>query len=162
MGYGVVNDLITSRISWEYFYYGKGLMQSLGPATPPDPAALAWGAAKVGIKAAGSAGLIIAAILLMANNPRPGLPQLPYRRLMGWVARIFLACLLFSIALGLGGYCGLLTGVSSEFGDMVRRDEWRPYRFMAVFGTHLGGYVGGAIGGGLAAMMIRRARKIHD
>ena len=29
--YGIVNDQITSRISWEYFYYGKDLAPILGP-----------------------------------------------------------------------------------------------------------------------------------
>ena len=29
---------------------------------------------------------------------------------------------------------------------MVRREEFRPFRFMAVYGMHLGGYAGGAIG----------------
>src|SRR5436190_9095757 len=36
MIYGIINDQITSRISWEYFYYGKELQQILGARTPPD------------------------------------------------------------------------------------------------------------------------------
>src|SRR4051812_7221483 len=47
MAYGVINDQVTSRISWEYFFYGKGLAEVLGPATPPDDARLSWEAAKV-------------------------------------------------------------------------------------------------------------------
>src|SRR5579862_7453166 len=42
--YGAVNDLLTSSISWEYFYYGKGLGDLLG-AAPPDIRALHWYAA---------------------------------------------------------------------------------------------------------------------
>jgi hypothetical protein len=42
---------------------------------------------------------------------------------------------------------------------MVRRDEFRPYRFMAVFGVHLGGYVGGLAGTIAAAGMIFHKRK---
>jgi len=45
-GYGIINDQITSRISWEYFYYGKGLDEVLGPRIPPDSKALAWGSNK--------------------------------------------------------------------------------------------------------------------
>src|SRR5437588_3921799 len=51
MIYGVINDLITSRISWEYFYYGKELAGVLGPLIPPEPAKLSWEAGKVGLKA---------------------------------------------------------------------------------------------------------------
>ena len=40
--YGVINDQLTSRLSWEYFYYGKDLAAILGPRTPPDPARLSW------------------------------------------------------------------------------------------------------------------------
>ena len=35
--YGILNDQITCRISWEYFYYGKDLSPILGPDTPPNP-----------------------------------------------------------------------------------------------------------------------------
>src|SRR5690242_9831290 len=58
MGYGAVNDAVASRISWEYFYYGKGLSDQLGPRVPPDPAALRWAAVGVGLRATWSAGLI--------------------------------------------------------------------------------------------------------
>src|SRR5690348_15965386 len=49
--YGAINDLITSRLSWEYFYYGKGLADALGPLTPPDWRKLAAAAVKVGVQA---------------------------------------------------------------------------------------------------------------
>src|SRR5436305_7516242 len=48
LAYGIVNDQFTSRLSWEYYYFGKGLDAALGPQTPPDPARLSWEAAKVG------------------------------------------------------------------------------------------------------------------
>ena len=59
MLYGAINDQISSRISWEYFYYGKELSVVLGPDTPPNPRALHWQAALVGVKASWSAGLLI-------------------------------------------------------------------------------------------------------
>src|SRR5437763_16864125 len=64
MAYGVINDLLTSRLSWEYFYYGKGLDSVLGPRTPPDPHRLAWEAGKVGLKATWTAGLVIGVAIL--------------------------------------------------------------------------------------------------
>jgi hypothetical protein len=42
---------------------------------------------------------------------------------------------------------------------MVTDDEWRPRRFMAVYGVHLGGYVGGALGTILAVVLVSRARR---
>src|SRR4051812_27767308 len=75
MTYGVINDQITSAISWEYFYYGKDLAAELGPATPPDPRALHLAAAVVGIKATWSAGLLIGVAILLSNNPSKSLPQ---------------------------------------------------------------------------------------
>lgn len=159
MSYGAVNDLITSRISWEYFVYGKNLLAILGPRVPPDPSALAGEAAKVGLKATWSAGLIIGAAMLVANNPRPGLPQLPYRRMLRLIGPVFTFCIMSAVVLGIAGYCGRLSWISEDFRQMVLRDEFRPFRFLAVFGVHLGGYVGGIAGTIWAAIVIRRARK---
>jgi len=159
MAYGAVNDLITSRISWEYFYYFKDLMKTLGATTPPDPTALTWGAAKIGVAASWSAGLIVAVAMLLANNPRPGLPQLPYLKMFPLLANILLCCLACALVLGEAGYMGWLAKTSSDFRELVLHDEFRPYRFMAVYGIHLGAYVGGAIGMGWAVWTIRRSRR---
>src|SRR5437588_2402516 len=40
LAYGAANDRIAADISWEYFYYGKGLSERLGPHAPPQAAAL--------------------------------------------------------------------------------------------------------------------------
>jgi hypothetical protein len=79
MLYGIVNDQITSTISWEYFYYGKELDKMLGPQTPPQQWPLRWEAAKVGMKATWTAGLIFGVVLLLANNPFRTLPRLKNR-----------------------------------------------------------------------------------
>ena len=145
-GYGIINDQITSRISWEYFYYGKGLDEVLGPRIPPDSKALAWAVIKVGIEATWTAGLIVSVALLIANNPRPNRPRLPYRKLLsqfGYVAAIAVCC---SIVLGLAGYLGGLTWISSDFRWLVHEKLMRPSHFMCVFGIHLGAYLGGALG----------------
>ena len=78
--YGAANDQITVGVSWEYFYYGKDLITALGPKTPPEEMALRVEAAKVGLKATWSVGLILGVVLLFANNPRKGLPHLPFAR----------------------------------------------------------------------------------
>src|SRR5437868_15408094 len=82
MAYGIVNDQITSTISWEYFYYGKDLADTLGPHLPPDSIKLHLAAALVGIQATWSAGLIIGVALLVANNPSKTLPRLPNTALL--------------------------------------------------------------------------------
>src|SRR6516164_3689375 len=50
MAYGLINDFVASGISWEYFYYGKGLDRLLGPHVPPDPMALRRAACEIGLR----------------------------------------------------------------------------------------------------------------
>ena len=145
MAYGAINDQITSTISWEYFYYGKDLDKVLGPATPPDAVRLHLHAALVGIQATWSAGLIIGVVLLFANNPSKTLPQLPRTTLLKFLPLILL---ITATTAGTGaylGYAGHLTRFNEDFPIMLKTDLWRPRRFMAVFGIHLGGYVGGVL-----------------
>ena len=161
-GYGIVNDQITSRISWEYFYYGKGLDDVLGSRIPPDSKALAWAVIKVGIEATWTAGLIVSVALLIANNPRPNRPRLPYRKLLsqfGFVALIAVCC---SIILGVVGYLGGLIWISSDFRWLVHENLMRPSHFMCVFGIHLGAYLGGTAGAIICACRIITLRKRED
>jgi len=99
MAYGAINDAIASRVSWEFFYYGKGVAQQLGPAIPPDPAALESAAIGVGLRATWSAGLVIGVALLIANNPRPNRTRLRYQTLIALLIPIFLIAAL-SAAIG--------------------------------------------------------------
>jgi hypothetical protein len=302
MVYGAANDLITSAISWEYFFYGKDLAHALGDRVPPDPLALAWEAAKVGMKATWTVGLLIGVALLVANNPaslpdrleisdsgdlskadenkrrdeaapsapslesgdkgqtsgtpapgnpaagdsatdasatgesatgdaatgdaaRGGLsassasssasdspaagelsppaeapekypsesladvpapgdlaeaaisepsdettplhvevrpaPQLSYSTLLWILPFIFTCCVVYAIPLGLAGYFGLFRFFSADFREMIRQGEFRPARYMAVYGIHLGGYLGGIVGTFLAVIWIR-IRRVRD
>jgi hypothetical protein len=162
MAYGVINDRIASSISWEYFYYGKGLDEQLGPRVPPDPAALRWAACKVGLKATWTVGLVVGVVLLLANNPRPGRPQLQYRTLLQILPIIFLVAACFAVAGGVIGGCGWLAWTSSDLRGLLRDNLFRPHRFLAVHGMNLGGYVGGAIATLIAAVRIRRRRAKID
>lgn len=155
--YGVLNDQVTSRISWEYYAFGKELAPILGPL-PPDPWRLSWEAAKVGLKATWTVGLLIGVACLLANNPQPDLPQLPLPKVFSQVAIVLACAVICATILGVIGWIGGLAPLSDDFRQMVRHDDFRPFRFMAVYGIHLGGYIGGAIGTVLAVLSIRRAR----
>jgi len=159
LAYGLFNDWIASGISWEFFYYGKGLESQLGPHVPPDAAALRWEAIKIGLKATWSAGLIVGVALLIANNPRPGRPQLSYRRLLLHLPVIGIAAVIGAAIGGLAGSRGFLTWTSSDLRDMAREDLFRPVRFMCVYGMNVGAYAGGLIATFVAVVSIVRLRR---
>jgi hypothetical protein len=157
--YGILNDQITSRISWEYFYYGKELSPILGPQTPPDPAALSLQAIRIGAESSWWVGLIAGAIMLVANNPgRRGMP-LPYTRLIALLVRIPAVAIVAALIFGLAGYEFLLNSLSPDFQNLAATNLWRPHRFMLVYGIHLGGYIGGALGAIYAFLTIIRERR---
>lgn len=158
MAFGAVNDLVTSSISWEYFYYGKGLADRLA-RVPPDPVELHRAAAMVGVKATWSAGLIIGVALLIANNPSRRREQLGHRSLIRYMPLVLACVVIGGVAGGIAGYAGIPTRWSRDFAEMLQRDEMRPRRFMAAYGIHLGDYIGGATGAVMAVVSIRRGRR---
>ncbi len=158
LAYGAVNDQMTVTISPEYFLYGKELAKVVGDP-PSSMAALRWEAAKVGLKATWSAGLLFGVVLLVANNPWRGWPRLANRRLVAMLPVLLLMAGGLGIVGGACGYLGLLTHLSADFEDLVSANLWRPRRFMATWGVHLGGYVGGLIGTVVAAAWVIRLRR---
>jgi hypothetical protein len=159
--YGIVNDQITSTISWEYFYYGKELAPILGPQVPPDPAKLHFQAAKIGSMATWSAGLIAGVSLLIANNPsrRISFPQLTYRQLLARLPSMFAITLFASLLFGIAGRFYLLNWISEDFRDLAATNLWHPRNFLTVYGMHLGAYIGGAIATIYNVYFIRSRRK---
>lgn len=160
MAYGVINDRIASSISWEYFYFGKGLAEELGPRVPPDPAALHWAACKVGLKATWSVGLLIGVALLLANNPTPGRRQLPYRMLLRFLLIILLVSSCFALIGAWVGSRGWLSWLSADLQGIEHDGLFRPTRFLAAFGFNLGGYVGGAAATIACVARVRRVRAV--
>jgi hypothetical protein len=159
MIYGILNDLVTSSISWEYFYYGKELENALGPAIPPDRAAMRWEAAKIGMMATWSVGLLLGAALLIANNPRQDRPSLAPSRLLSLLPVVLLITITCGAIFGLLGWFGALNWLSNDFVEMWKADMFRPPHFTAAWGAHLGGYIGGLIGGMWAVWRIIRERR---
>jgi len=159
MAYGIVNDQATAGISWECFYYGKEFNLFLGPEVPPSEWALRLAAARLGLKAGWTPGLLIGVAMLLANNPRKGRPQLPHRRLYRLLLWPLAGAIGLAAVLGAAGCLGLFARMEL-FGVLVEGNIWRPARFMAVWGIHLGGYVGGAVGAMAAAWKILRERRL--
>lgn len=143
MAYGGINEQITTTISWEYFYYGKGLAQEFDYRLPVDWTALRLKTAWLGIRAGWTPGLLFGVALLVANNPWRDWPRIPHRRLYRYLLVPLAATAGVSVAFGLAGRYGFLgDGPLSD----VHWDEVRRLRFMATWGTHLGAYVGGMLG----------------
>jgi hypothetical protein len=160
IAYGVLNDQLTSTISWEYFYYGKDLAEKLGPQLPPDPITLRLHAAIVGVQATWSAGLILGVALLLANNPSKRLPhRLTYPQLFRQIPMIFAITAATAAVGALLGYAGLLKRFHEDFPGMIANNLWRPRRFMTVFGIHLGGYAGALLALVVAVVRVRRQRR---
>jgi hypothetical protein len=159
MLYGAIDDLVASRISWEYFYYGKGLDQVLGPHVPPEIRSLSWEACKIGMKSTWSVGLIVAVALLIANNPRRDLPRLPYRGLIMLLPAIFALTAVFAAAGAWAANQGWLTWTSHDLQWLVRDNLFRPDRFLTVYGMNAGGYVGGIVATVATVISIRRQRR---
>lgn len=104
-------------------------------------------------------GLILGVVLLFANNPRKNLPPLPFAQIYRLLPLMLILPAGCAAALGAAGYFGGLTWTGEDFAMLVRENLWRPYRFMAVYGIHLGGYLGGAVAAVAAAVIIRRKRR---
>ena len=157
LAYGAVNDQVTVTISPEYFLQGKELYKVIGDH--PAEAALRWEAAKVGLKATWSVGLLSGVVLLLANNPWRGVPRLSNRRLVATLPLVVGTAAVLGAVGGGVGYAGGLTWIDADFRLFVDTNTLRPYRFMATWGAHLGGYVGGAVGTILAVAVVLRARR---
>jgi hypothetical protein len=135
--YGIINDNLAVSISPEYFVYGKGI----GPS-----GSLRWEACKVGMKAAFSAGLIIGATMLIANNPRRGRRQLRYEKLFALLSGIFLCAATGAVTGAAIGWFGGWNWVSNDLAVIWREGLFRPRPFMLVYGMNLGGYAGAGMG----------------
>ncbi len=159
MGYGAVNDAVASGISWEYFFYGKGLSERLGAHVPPDPAALRAAAVGVGLRATWSAGLIAGAVLLIANNPRAGRRRLSYRALAMLLLGVLAAAAVCAALGAVVGRAGGLAWSNPDVAGIAKENLFRPKQFMTVYGMNLGGYVGGILGAATSVTWIAKWRK---
>lgn len=146
--YGVMNDLITSSISPEYF--------SLGKQISPGSGFLAR-VVRLGASAGFFGGAIAACALLYANNPHPRYNQLPYLRLARLA--LFPAALAFigSIFGAATGYSGTLSSQAAVLFPQL--DAVAAESFCRVWLIHVGLYLGLLLGTIVAFYRVRRARR---
>jgi len=97
MLYGVVHDFVTWSICRDYYVVGKGI--------PSASHGYTLDVVKLAMKATWTAGLLGAAVLLVANNPDRQGRQLPYPNLIAMALLPLLASVLLEGALGGVFYC---------------------------------------------------------
>lgn len=143
---GVGVDQVTSRVSPEYFVFGKGL--DAGPG-------LGRAVVRLSLEAGLSAGLVLGALLLVANGSPGRAPPASLLRLSAWPV-------LLGLALAPAG--ALVARLVDPFGlerflDGLVDDPAARRRFAVVHGAHGGLYLG-ALAGTIAAMIrVRRLRR---
>ncbi|MCO5170180.1 MAG: hypothetical protein M9894_27920 [Planctomycetes bacterium] len=144
--FGLACDQVTSRLSPDYFVEGKGLA--------PGPG---FGRAVVvlSLQAGFTAGVVLGAALLLANQPRPGRPALPLARLLRRAAWPL------GGALALAPLGALLLGRLDPLdlrGQVGFLPPARVDALVRVWGAHAGLYAGALLGLAAAALDVRRAR----
>jgi hypothetical protein len=161
IAYGILNDLITSRISIEYFLFGKGVAERVSADVAAHPelhrGRLDLEAIRIGTLATWSAGLIAGAAILVTNSIGAR-PRLRMRHMLRFVPILAASAILFAALGGWIGHSGFFARFSDDFAEMLARDEMRPRRFMAVFGIHLGGYLGALLGLVIVCVLLWRKR----
>jgi len=141
---GLVNDLITSSISPEYFIFGKGL---------EDGPNLRIQAGLFGLRVGFSAGVIAGAISLYVTRRKSAYPPLKCCRLLRMLWMPITGAI----------FCGVIIPLlfskfdPEHFSDQLNGllDAGKLDRFRQVWWTHVGLYAGMIIG--LAAMLVRAA-----
>jgi alpha-beta hydrolase superfamily lysophospholipase len=150
--YAVAHDHVTATISPEYFLYGKGLAE--------DPRPFRWAVTLLAVRASVAAGLLGGALLLLANNPRRSgqPPQLTYRALVKLSLIPIATAALFAVISGIINSSAQLGADEALALGVV---HYRVWRFVIVWGIHVGSYAGALLGSVATAILVfARRRKL--
>ena len=148
VAYGVGLDHTTATISPAYFLIGKGLAD--------DPRPFRWAVTLLAIRATYGIGLLAGAFLLIANNPSPRRPQLPYRKL---IQMCFLPLCLAMLFAAIGGLVFANGALALRATAVELAGEADATRFAVTWGIHCGSYAGGVFGTILAIALVIRGRR---
>lgn len=143
---GVLQDLISLRVSADYFVFGKGIERD-GDFTRQ--------VLLMGSYAGFVAGLVLGGLLLLVNQPRPNRAVLGYRALLKRGVPRTLGPALLGVPAGFG------LGPSSPLRTQVGKNLLPPEAlepFLQVWGMHYGLYGGALLGVGWALASVWRAR----
>lgn len=142
--FAVGNDLITSSISPEYFTIGKGL---------DSPGALSVSA--LAFEAGFLAGIVVGGFYLMANNPNPDIPQLPYSKLAEYLKYPLMLAVIVALIAGSMNTLDPFR-LMSQAGFHMSTEK--AARLLLVSRIHLGLYAGALFGTISGIVLIRKAR----
>ncbi len=148
MAHAVLHDAATWSLAPAYFAIGKGI---------PDAGHSFAPVADLALRGGWTAGLAVGLVLLVANNPAVGRPQLSYRVLAShaafvWSASIGAALLSATLGLAVAPWVAeALSGVGVA----------SPSAYATVQGAHVGSYAGALLACIVTVARIRRARSAH-
>lgn len=148
MIYGIFHDFITYNISPEYFIYGKELESA--------KEGYSFDVIKMAMTALWSAGLVVAAVFLMVNNPKKEGSQLSYPTLWKFTLYPLGISILFAIPIGLTVYFKILP-LQNYFPSLTGSEV--ETRLLTTWGIHIGSYLGGIFGLIVASIRIVKLRK---
>jgi len=147
---GLLQDLISIRVSPDYFVVGKGI---------EDDADFTRQVLLMGSYAGFIAGLVLGGLLLLVNQPRPSRETLGYRALLARGVPRTLGVAMAGVPIG------FLIGPNSPLRAQVGRSLLEAEaleRFLQVWGMHYGLYGGAALGVGWALVSVWRARPARE
>jgi hypothetical protein len=150
VAYGILHDLVTARISIEYFTIGH---PRLFASDDPTPRALAWG-----VLATWWVGLLLGIPLALAAR-RGERPKVAARELVRPIGVLLCAMALCALAGAAIGHLGAQRGWFVLFGDLRERvPAEKQVAFMTAGGAHSASYLVGFAGGVVLIVRTWRAR----
>jgi len=138
--YAVINDMITSSISEEYFIKGKGILSGPG---------FKWRVAWIAVKGSYWVGLLSGVALLIANNKYKNFPRVSMVKLLQYSVLPVLFAIFTSV---------IFYFLNINESNVVLYGVDNAAAFNTVMETHRGAYIGGLIGTVLAVVLLIKSR----